>query len=65
MDIKSFHLNGFQIDIRAEKLSGIMVRVTVYINDSKVDNVVLDVPEEDLEKTADRLEHLLKKNLSF
>lgn len=39
--------------------------VTLYISDSKVDNVDLDVKEEELEKTADRLERLLKKNLSM
>ncbi len=65
MNVKSFQINGFQVEIRAEKLPGKMVGVTLYISDSKVDNVDLDVKEEELEKTADRLERLLKKNLSM
>ena len=65
MDVKSFQLNGFQIDIRAEILSGRIMRATVFINDSRVDNVVLDVHEDELKETVDRLEQLLREKLEF
>ena len=65
MDVKSFQLNGFQIDIRAEILSSRIMRATVFINDSRVDNVVLDVHEDELEQTVDRLEQMLREKLEF
>jgi len=65
MDVKSFQLNGFQIDIRAETLSSRIMRATVFITDSRVDNVVLDVHEGELEQTVDRLEQMLREKLEF
>ncbi|ASQ91472.1 hypothetical protein CHL67_11545 [Prosthecochloris sp. GSB1] len=65
MDVKSFQLNGFQIDIRAEILSSRIMRATVFIYDSRVDNVVLDVHEDELEQTVDRLEQMLREKLEF
>ncbi len=65
MNIKSFYHKGFQIDILAEKLTEDMMRATVYVNGSKVNDSDLDIPEAEIEETADRIESLLKKNLSI
>ena len=65
MDIKPFLLNGFQIDLQAEKLLVKMVRTTVCINGKRVNNIKPDILGSEFEKTAERLEQLLKKNLSF
>ena len=64
MNIKSFLFNGFQIDIHAEKLTEKMVRATIYINGDTVSNSDIDIPEAELEETAERIEQLMKKNLS-
>jgi len=41
------------------------MRATVFITDSRVDNVVLDVHEGELEQTVDRLEQMLREKLEF
>ncbi len=65
MNVKSFQINGFQVEIRAEKLPGKMVRITLHMEGDKIDNVEPEIPEAELEETAERLKRLMIKRLSF
>ena len=64
MNIKSFHLNGLRVDIRAKKLPKHMVRVIAYLNGNEVKDAHFQVPEAELDELVTHLEKSFRDNLT-
>lgn len=64
MNVKSFHLNGLQVDIRAEKLPESMMRLIVFINGNEVGEAPYHVSETELDMAVTNLEQSFRDNLT-
>ena len=65
MNVKSFHLNGLQVDIHAEKLPKNMVRLIVHINGKEVGEAPYHVLESELDMAVIYLEKSFRDNLAM